>query len=208
VFTRPERQVREFISVCLEELSKLDEERERLIILCREIIRLSRTLVSKVHTGENPSSILISLRSIVRQLSECSSSKPELYYTGGVLSALTEYVESVSLYCVVCEDRIPSPSELGVTAAPYLLGLADLVGELRRQVLERIKHEEYEEAERLFRVMESIYDALRPIAIPDALAPGLRRKVDIARGLVENTRRDLLFFRRASELESKLSASR
>ena len=54
--------------------------------------------------------------------------------------------------------------------------------------------------------MEYIFDELRGIALPDALAPGLRRKVDVMRGVLEGARRDLLFYKRSHELLKAMSS--
>ena len=198
------KEVRENLLRALSKLGELEGDREKLLLLCREIIRLSRAIVAGVHSGKDVSAEVSKLRDTVATLRAYAQSRPELYFSGTVTSALTEYVEATSLYTLMLERRLPSLDEVGVEPAPYLLGIADLVGELRRSILEHIRAGSFDQAESLFEIMEALYDTLRQVSLPDALAPGLRRKTDIARALVENTRRDVIFFRRAAELEKAL----
>jgi len=200
-------EVTELVSEALKSLSRLEEEREELLSLCREIVKLSRRIITCTH-GLKPSEDVKVLVEKVRVLQGYRDRAPELFFTGTVTSCLTEYVEASCFYSLVFEGKIPSMEELGVDPSSYLLGLADLVGELRRLILTYIRQEKFDEAERLFSVMEAIYDSLRQASLPDPLAPGLRRKTDIARIVVENTRRDIIFFKRAYNLERLLAGER
>jgi len=47
--------------------------------------------------------------------------------------------------------KVPSFKELGVDPVPYLQGLADVVGELRRHALDSVAKENLEEAWRALR---------------------------------------------------------
>jgi translin len=44
------------------------------------------------------------------------------------------------------------------------------------------------DAEKLFATMEEIYNAIYPFAVYDNIVPGLRRKLDVARMLIEDIR--------------------
>lgn len=192
------------IAEALQALEEVDRDREVILKLCREIIRLARVVVAKTHSNSDSSNDLDRLREIVAEIKKFAIARPEVFYTGTVTSALSEYAEAACLFFLVHQGRIPSFRELGIDPAPYVLGLADLVGEARRRILDCLRKRSFDEAEDLFEVMEAIYDALRVSHLPDALAPGLRRKTDIARSLVENTRRDIIFYRRSVELEKAL----
>jgi len=72
----------------------------------------------------------------------------------------------------------------------YIMGLADVPGELRRQALDALRVGEMERAETLLLRMEEIYLSL--VSMEEAtLLKGLRRKLDIARGVIERTRSEV-----------------
>ena len=83
---------------------------------------------------------------------------------------------------------MPSYRELGVPHIPYLQGLGDAVGELRRYIIDLLREERYEEAREYLEVMETIYQHLKKLNYPEALIPGVRHKVDVARRLLEDTK--------------------
>jgi translin len=85
-----------------------------------------------------------------------------------------------------------------------LLGLADVVGELRRSVLDFLRKGDVKSAEKNLGTMELIYDEL--IVMDKALhaISRLRRKTDIARRIVESTRGDVTIEARRGVLERSL----
>jgi translin len=83
------------------------------------------------------------------------------------------------------------PGSLGVPPIDYVLGLADVIGELRRKALDMLRKGNLMMAEKCLLFMEQVYGEL--MAMDDAymLVPGLRRKSDVARHVIEATRGDL-----------------
>ena len=71
------------------------------------------------------------------------------------------------------------------------MGLADTVGEIRRVIVGSLMDGDRKRAKALFAAMEDIAEELLMFDVPDAVVP-LRRKQDIARGIVEKTRSDML----------------
>ncbi|MDQ3855447.1 MAG: hypothetical protein M3281_03530 [Chloroflexota bacterium] len=99
---------------------------------------------------------------------------------------------------------VPGLADVGVDVAPYLNGLGEAVGELRRRALDIIRHGEAEEAEYLLEAMEEIYNLLITVDYPDAVTGGLRRTTDQFRAVLERTRGDLTISIRQSRLEHAL----
>ena len=83
---------------------------------------------------------------------------------------------------------LPSISDLGVDPVPYVQGLLDLVGELKRRILDLVRDDKYDEAYTLFKVAEAIYESVRTLDYPDPILPGVRRKTDVARTVTESLR--------------------
>jgi translin len=92
---------------------------------------------------------------------------------------------------------------LGVSLESYILGVGDVIGELRREVLECLRLGMVERAEEDLKLMERIYLDLLSLEEASLLLKGLRRKLDVARGVIEATRGEV-----TSELaRARLSAS-
>jgi translin len=72
-----------------------------------------------------------------------------------------------------------------------VLGLADIVGELRRYVLDKIRTGDYENLDKILGRMEEIYSYLFSLDYPKGLTRDLRRKTDVARSIIEKTRGDI-----------------
>ncbi len=171
-------------------LSEKDRVREEIIKLSRDITRLSSRVVSSVHRErfEDAKRELMTLREQVQRLLGLVKEHDDLKYSGLVYNSLSEYAEAELFYSVIVEHRLLSLRELGIPVVPYLQGLGDLVGELRRLVVRLLDQERVEEAENCLKIMETIYEGLRELNYPDPLIPGVRHKVDVAARLIEDTR--------------------
>ena len=99
-----------------------------------------------------------------------------------------EFVEAHSFLAIVENKEIPSLKSLKVSEVSYILGLLDCIGELKRLVLDNIRKGQLKKAERIFDVMENLYQTLYPFALYDKIVKEARRKLDVNRILVEETR--------------------
>jgi len=99
-----------------------------------------------------------------------------------------EFVEAHSFLAIVENKEIPSIKSLKVSEESYILGLLDCIGELKRFVLDNIRNDQLKKADRIFNVMENLYQALYPFAMYDKIVKETRRKLDVNRILVEETR--------------------
>ena len=132
------------------------------------------------------------------------SAFPDLYHAGYTQDALKEYVEAVLTYAIIRGEPMPSPESLSVEPSTYLGGLAEAATELRRRILDILRHRHAQEAERLLAAMDAIYDELITIDFPDAITQGLRRRSDVLRGVLERTRGDITNSLRQQELQDAL----
>lgn len=191
----------------LKKLAEIDEQREEVMKTCREVVRLARQLIVAVHRQVKDEEALEKLRAAAEKLKNTRKKSPSIYYTGCAPSSLVEYVEAECFYAYVFEDRLPAMEDLEVDPSIYLLGVADFTGEIKRYLYELIKEERFDDAEKALKTMEKIYDKLRTAAVPNVLAQGLRRKVDVMRTVLETARRDLLLLRRLGNLEKAFKAA-
>ncbi len=187
-------------------LDERDNVRDKALKLSRDIIRTSGWAITSLLSGdtENAEWHLTQLRDITARFIGLLEPYPELLNSGFANNALSEYVEAIVLQNILTTGTIPGPGELGVNPVPYLQGLADVVGELRRMILENLRKNRIEDNWRLLEYMETIYLHLSTLDYPDALLPGIRHKTDTARRLVDETKAFLVDIQSRKELEKLL----
>ncbi len=188
-------------------LASTDRARERTLRLSREMIRHSADSIRAIHRGEFDTArqLIHSASALVEESQTVLRNSPEVYYTGYMQDALKEYVEANSVLAFIEDKQLPTPDDLRVGAAPYLGGLADTVGELRRFILDGLRRDDFSRCEQTLELMDEIYTILVTMDFPDAVTRGLRRSTDMVRGILERTRGDLSVALRQRRLEALLS---
>jgi len=181
------------ISKIREVLDEKDQVRENALKITRETVRLSAEAIRAIHRGEleNAKSTIKEVKKKLENLATELREHPDIYFSGYVYSAYQEYVEAAVLLSILEGSKIPSPEDLNVPYVPYLLGLGDVIGELRRQILDAIRKDQLDQGEFFLGIIEEIYEALSTLGYPNAIVPGLRHKCDVARNILEKTRGDL-----------------
>jgi translin len=198
-----------------ENIEAKDRVREEGLKISREIVRECKTATFALHNQdfEKANRKIKAAGEALEKLESLFEGHADIYYAGFVEHAQQEYTEIAILNNLLkggkgLED-IPSPEELKVGYTAYLNGLGDLVGELRRHVLDLIRKESFEKAEEFLEIMESIHAMLTDFDYPDAISRGLRRKTDVSRALIEKTRGDVvnaLSYKKLKNEMSKLEA--
>jgi translin len=119
------------------------------------------------------------------------SEHPSLEFFNEVNAAKEEYTEAVIFYSLLTSGSYPLPEEINVSKYDYLLGLGDVPGEFRREALDSLRDGNIETAEDHLGKMEEIYSSLVAMEEGSLLVKGLRRKLDIIRGVIERTRGEI-----------------
>ena len=167
-------------------LVDVQERREKLIKGTRDAILLCSKSIIALHHG-NSDEAKRDMQQAMQMLGEFRSfAKHDLARYLAV--AEQELVEAQALHAIMDNREIPSPRDIGVTGESYLTGLLDCVGEIKRLVYDRMRSGNAQDAEKLFATMEVIYGAVYPFAAYDNIVPGLRKKLDVARMLIEDIR--------------------
>ncbi len=162
------------------------ERRDRVLKESRDVISACSRAIISVHTGKlkDAERELSKAKSLLGTLKKSSDGSVSRY----LVSPETEVVEASTVIALAQGKRIPSMDALAASPEAYLLGLLDAVGELKRLVLDSILQRKPANAKRYFEVMEELYSACSPLAVYDHVVNGARRKIDVARMLVEDTR--------------------
>jgi translin len=190
-----------------ENLDIKDRVREEGLKISREIVRECRTASFALHGKdfEKASNSIEAAGKALKKLEEKFEGQADIYHAGFVEHAQQEYSEVATFYSLLKDEgkmqNLPSPDDLGVEYVAYLNGLGDVVGELRRYILDLIREESFEKAEVFLGIMENIHATLMDFDYPDAITGGLRRKTDVSRSLIEKTRGDVVNAIRQKKLE-------
>lgn len=177
------------------------ERSRRLVSVCAKAIRA-------VHREEwqTAETLIARAKRAADTLVNDTQAYPAIYYAGYSQDALKEYVEANLTYALVRNRPLPTPEELSAEANTWLNGLAEATTELRRRILDIIRHGHSEEAERLLDVMDQVYSTLVTFDFSDSITGGLRRRTDTVRAVLERTRGDVTTSLRQTELETALEA--
>jgi translin len=187
-------------------LNDLEIAREELIKRSRDIVNICRTIVSKVLIGEEVKDLVENLSYRFRELIEVVKNFPELYYSNTFYSIAGEYVEAIQFYHITYENRVLTLKELGIHPIPYLHGLVEVIGELKRLSLDLVRKDMFEEAYKYLEIAENLYNSLSSLSYPDAILPGFRRKLDIYRKVIDDWKKFLVDMESRRKLIRKLNA--
>jgi len=170
----------------------LYNSREKILRLSRNIVRDCSIGIKHIHRKEfsmfqeKKKKIEIDLETLNSLVNE----------NPGVFSKFLktpeqEYTELIVFYSIVNDRDIPSPSELKISPLNFALGLADVIGELRRFALDNIRNSQTNELNKILESMDEIYTNLFSVDYPAGVTQDLRHKVDVARNIIEKTRGDI-----------------
>ena len=184
------------------DLAARDEAREKMLPLCRDAIRFCSQAIRAIHRQEFP--VAATNLDMAGQAATAVEAFPELGSAGIVRDAQKELAEGHITLSLVSGRELPSPDDLHIEGATYLNGLGEAVGEVRRYVLDSMRHGDLSRGEELLGIMDDVYSVLVTMDYPDALTGGLRRTTDMVRGVLERTRSDLTLALQQKTLEEKL----
>jgi translin len=168
------------------ELQDVEERREILIKNTRDIVMLCSKSIIALHNNEKDDARnkISQAKVMLDKFKEYAKTDLHKY----IAVAEQEFVEAYVLKSIVEESLLPSKTELNVLGSSYLTGLLDCIGEVKRMVYDRMRVGKAEDAIKLFTIMQDLYSIVYPFAAYDNLIPGLRRKLDVSKMLIEDIR--------------------
>jgi len=188
------------------ELMQKDEVRENAHQSMRKATSLSKRAILFIHQKRHKEAkkLIENSKEIIFRLQALAKENPDIVYSGMFSAALQEYAEANIFLGLIQNSRFVTPTELNVPSVEYVLGLADVVGEYRRLTLDALREGDAEKGEECLKTMDEIYIELMAMDEAYMLVPGLRRKCDVARKIIESTRGDVTQEVRRKALENYL----
>ena len=189
-----------------DELTKKDKVREDAHQNMRKVTSLSKQSILLMHQKKyaKAEEMIEGAKKTIFELQSSADEYPQIIYGGMLSAALQEYAEANIFHGLIQEERFVTPDEINMPSADYVLGLADVIGEYRRLVLDALREGDAEKGQEYLTTMEGIYIELMAMDEAYMLVPGLRRKCDVARRIIEATRGDVTQEVRRKSLENYL----
>lgn len=188
------------------ELREKEKVRENAQKSMRKATSLSKQAILMIHQKrlEEAENLVENAKEILSELNGLSTRYPDIIYSGLFNSALQEYSEANIFLNLVENGTLLTPKEANVPSIDYVLGLADVIGEYRRLALDALREGDVTKGEKCLQMMDEIYIELMGMDEAYMLVPGLRRKCDVARKIIEITRGDITQEVRRKSLEEHL----
>lgn len=181
------------VAVVEAHLRQRELKRDELFERARRLRRLAQGTMIRIHADRAAPTELEAVRRGLAEL-EGWLEREGRGDASLAADALQESVEALVLGAIVSDEPIPGPAELGVEPEPYLLGLGDVVGEVRRLVLDRLARDDLAGAEVDLALMDHLTRTLLGFDTTRAIVP-LKPKQDTARALLERTRGEVVMAR-------------
>lgn len=182
--------------------------RERALPKSRAAIRYCANSIRSTHRQEFQAAedLLSQAAALLAEMAADLHDHQDIFYAGFVQDAQKEYAEAATFAALTQGQSLPVASDLAIGWAPYLNGLGEMVGELRRYVLDQLRRGNLEQCEVLLGYMDDVYALLTTVDFPDAITLGLRRTTDTARSILEKTRGDLTVAVAQAQLQQRMLA--
>lgn len=189
------------------QLTARNQARENALAVSRQVIRSSANAIRAVHRNEfdEAKHLINEASERLDQTASIRVDNPEIYYAGFLSDARKEFTEANITFAVISGGEIPDAETLGIDPPAYLNGMAEVIGELRRYILDALRRDDTARCEELMELMDEIYGILVTVDFPEAVTGGLRRSTDAMRGVLERTRGDLTISLQQRRLEQRLA---
>jgi translin len=174
-------------------LRQRELRREDLYERARRLRRLAQGTMTRLHATGSAGGELAEVRRGLAELGDWLHREGRGDETMAH-DAFQEAVEAILLGAIADGEPLPGPSDLSVDPEAYLLGLGDVVGEVRRRVLDRLGRDDVTGAEAELALMERLTRTLLRFDTTRAIVP-LKPKQDAARNLLERTRGEVVMAR-------------
>ena len=191
-----------------EALDKLDQDREEILKISRLIVRDCSVAIKHIHRREfnqyqdKINNVIVTHEKLVSLVNRNTG-----VFFKYLKTPEQEYAEAISFFSIIMKKDLPMPIVLKINPLNYALGLADVVGELRRYVLDNIRNSQIDDLNEILESMDEIYTYLFSLDYPSGITQDLRRKIDVARNIIERTRGDVSISLQMNSLRECIESS-
>lgn len=177
------KRIKPELASIMNEFEESHTAREFLLKNTRQTINLCSRAIISVHRGDVRQGIeqCREARALLKKHRQKATPKLREY----IAMSEQEMTEASCLIAIVQKKSIPTSKSLGVSSESYVLGLLDAIGELKRLTLNMMRTKQNSEAVRIFDIAVEMYDELSGFAIYSNSIKDIRKKVDVARIMID-----------------------
>jgi len=159
------------------ELDARNDKYERLVKMSRDItIQSKRSIFSLLRREESSEKLVTdaeekfqAIKKLLKQISSETSNEDRYKFARAVSPGIQEFIEAVTLCYYIKDKRLITYNEVEqlffvfeehsvlLTQYDYMLGVADLTGELMRMAINRIGSRDFAEAESICQLLRAIH---------------------------------------------------
>ncbi len=170
----------------IDTLEAVQESRNALLTQSRRAISACGRAIILTHRGMHEEAVeALKIADTQIRTMQNAALPSTMHY---IIPAEQEYAEASVFMNIVRHDSIPDISALAIQPESYVLGMLDVIGELKRLMLDQIRMGMADAAHHTFDTMERLYTDLYEFAAYDKVLRESRRKLDVARILLEDCR--------------------
>jgi len=184
-----------FRDVFLEVTKRLDEyyeRREKAIKISRDLLRLAREIINNVHNKDfdRAHQLLLRANDIVEQINSIGKEDPRIIFSGFWTDVTKELAEAAIFKHVMerkllgRQSKLPSPGDLKISDEAWILGLCEVAGEIKREILLAVRDNNFSLAKGLLSALGEIYSLVSNLAYPHSVLPGIKSRVDYVRNIL------------------------
>ncbi len=181
------------VSSAAKELEEEMSLKDYLVMISRRIVKEAGDAILSIH-GEKLEEALRHLEeaeALLREAMDKVGSSIKYMHQGPLVHAIQEYVEALVFLKLTKGLDVPTHKDLRIPVQPFIYGLAEVAGEVRRRVLDLLRKDDVDEAARWLEVLEDLYGALRGLELYRGVIDDIKWRVDSVRKTLEATRGDL-----------------
>jgi translin len=189
-------------------LEEEDKARDEVLKTQRNVIRRSSEAIKSIHREDfsQADDKIVEAQKLCKKMHDLVKGHPNLENWNGLRDAEQELGEALIVRSIITEDKILGKETVGISNSSYMLALCDVIGEMRRYLMDSVRKRDFDNAQRAFDYMDFIYSELSTVDYTRMLVGPLRSKVDTGRHLVQKSRTDLINAQQAYDLKQSMSA--
>src|SRR5947209_11851569 len=130
--------------------------RERALPKSRAAIRHCANSIRAIHRQEfqQAEELIAQASALLAEMADDLRDHQDIFFAGFVQDAQKEYAEAAAFMALTQSRALPVAADLGIGWAPYLNGLGEAVGELRRYLLDQLRRNNFDNCEIYLRHMD------------------------------------------------------
>ena len=187
------KEINPLVENAILSIEEKDTTREEVLRITRKLNRVSGKAINNLIKNESVEKELSEAKQLAVSVTKSMKKLSPFTSWSIVQPGIEEYCEFLILYSLLNCKKIPSYIDLDIPAWLWLLSLGDVIGELRRYILNKLLKKEIEKAKFYLKIMECLYSMIVGLTFSKTIIGSLRNKIDIARNILERTEGDVLY---------------